>query len=316
MVVETKSPTTRQTIIAGWQNPTNAFASDDVRMDNNTVDGAQEAFGGYGINIPADATLNSFKVQVEGYDDTPSMWETQVDVWDGTAWRALDVFDFSGTETTVELDASVWINTVAKANAVQNPNSKKVRIQSKLAAGGCFPPDAEFLTFPLGLVRADEIIAGQRLWGCDEKPDPPGFWLNWRPLTVTNVIKHDDGALRELVRLFVMLPPRLVKKYYDYPRFRELFNVSNPEVPLLADTTATSNHPILLRNRGRMTYGDVRTGDSLGEIVFDVDRQKWYCVGARVIRIDRSPYTGPCYDIQHDGTYMFGRHLLAHLVKQ
>ena len=305
MVVDILSPSIRTTLAAGWDDPANAFASDDARTmaDDATVD-PDEKYGDYALN--ASGTLNSFKVRVEGRMN-PSLVDLEVLVWDGSVWR-IELAFLTAVESTNDIDFTGFVNTIAKANSKQ-AGLYKVRIRPQPAGSGCFPLGVEFMVLDLvaqefkmkpveQLAAVTDVVFGMSAGKFDASP-------------VRQITIHPPTE-QTLKRLFFKIPDRYVDVYRKSPILSRLYTLPSSGA-MEGDIIATTNHPITTRNRGQVTFGEVTVGDRLGELLHE--NNQFSVGGVPVTRIEDVPYSGPCFDFHHDMPFAFGRYLLGHDVK-
>jgi len=94
--VVTKFPTTTTTIVAGWNNPTNAFVEDGVNTDSST-DGAEQKYGGWNFttsDIPPGSTITQVEFGAKHYEVNPAGYYQ---------YTTLKYVDSGGISHTVDL---------------------------------------------------------------------------------------------------------------------------------------------------------------------------------------------------------------------
>lgn len=161
MTVETRSPSNYTVIMPGWENPENAYASDDARTVSS-VNGAETKYTGYGFNVPSNATINKVEGGIEGYRTYPST--TCIPVWigSGSEMEYLDSLDVLESEVT-EWYTSKLINwTPSKVNAIWS------KIRSDEGGGGCFAEDSLILMWDRTTKKVQDIKPDDVLLGMDD----------------------------------------------------------------------------------------------------------------------------------------------------
>ena len=355
MPTEIKSPTTTLVVIAGWLNPTYAYASDNLRTSSAT-DAAQQEYAGYGFAIPAENTINQVLVKIECYSTDPTNESLALRTWDSAIWQSIAI-PMTTTEAIYQTDVSASVNTPAKVNAL------KTQIILTVAAA-CFPPDAKFLCLrkgvnlekivgetanwngmggwwqkcykklkaerlhpfkmvPASLLTEEHVLMVCRRWdrvlkrfvAKDEVPFPRNkIDLYTLPSKVTKINVHEGEWT--LIHVYYEMHPAIFNTYAKLPCFAKLFNAKLTDRPVLADTCATDNHPIIIRNKGRVTFNDVEVGDLLNEFVWNVDG-KMFVTGGKVTRIEKTPFKGKVYDIKGSPyDHLLTTYLIGHLAKE
>jgi len=301
---EQKSPSTTAVIVAGWLNPTYAYADDTSRTRSSSNDGGEEQeYAGYGYSISADATINEFLIQIKGFLLNPGDEGVSIKYWDGTNWY-FSVPPFTDVEQFFSSNVTSIINTPAKVNGI------KVRIYywTVPPPGGCFPPLSEFLGWDgtnFKMLKVEDIKVGDLLLGFDASKTPRFFSAK-----VTSVVKHSGKW--KIIRVYFKYPKTFTNLTYQHPQLRQLLNLKKDSEPL-CDTAWTDNHPVFTFNRGMITAGELRVGDILGELFHS---GKLLTGGVQIENIETFDFEGDVFDVKGESKFIFGRYLIGHLTKE
>ena len=92
-----KSPTATGGKYDNWENPTNAYASDEDYASRQAITFYKQSYESFDFGIPVGATINGIEVSVEGYDN-----ETQNPV------QYVNVYNNSSVAWATESDDLEW----------------------------------------------------------------------------------------------------------------------------------------------------------------------------------------------------------------
>lgn len=126
MTTETKSPASE---VGNWHDPTNAYNDDSAyAYCGNGEGGLTHDHDGYGF--AAEGTIKEVRIDVKGYSGDGSTHTIKVYVWDGSTWHLVGTITSTTECFAHQFDATSYIDTVAKLNAI------KTRIESVGLGGG------------------------------------------------------------------------------------------------------------------------------------------------------------------------------------
>jgi len=123
MVIVAKDPTKTETIVAGWENPSNALSKDGLYTRGYALHAEQE-YSGYGFDLPFGVKINKVVVKSQLYA-TSSDDILVVKIWDGLAWyeKRIDKYTTPSiplTPTDISLDFTNVTNwTAGKVNNIR-----------------------------------------------------------------------------------------------------------------------------------------------------------------------------------------------------
>jgi len=311
MVTEQKSPTTTTVIEAGWNNPTRAYASDNLRASCGLKTGfPTQEYSGYGFALGAGDTISQVKVQIEGYVFDPEQEYVELLYSDGVTWWGM-IVPFTTSEGFYERDVTTDINTPAKLNAM------KTRILYRWAApgGGCFLPDSEFVGFDgsrLKMRKVADLRISDKLLGLDASAMGLMSQAAFRPAAVTDIIEH--VGTWTIIRPYAWFPRKFLEETLKHAELAQLYNL-RADTDILCDIAWTDNHPVLTRNRGVIKAGELTKNDALAELYYDNALQRFAVSPVPIEFIEKYTFEGTVYDLRGDSTWIFGRHLLGHMYK-
>ena len=261
-IVETRSPTSTYVIVAGWSNPTYAYASDDNRAFSFT-DNAQQGYGGYGFNIPSGSTIHKVEIGVEGYVGfTGEAVEVYYSVNAGSTWT------LAGTLTDMSEFLKWFDRTGDRAWTPSDLSDANFRVKIRsIVFPACFAADTEValwpedgdLTRPPRLRKIQDVKVGDILIGWDvEKSD-------FCPNRVLDLKEHRGDF--EVLWIICGIPEQFEK--HALKRAEGL--IHTPEIEAIIDElrathpyryfkdiAVTPNHPVTTFNRGEILAGEVK----------------------------------------------------------
>jgi len=260
--VVTKFPTTTTTIVAGWNNPTNAFVEDGVNTDSST-DGAEQKYGGWNFttsDIPEGSTITKVEFGAKHYEVDPSGYHQ---------YTTLKYVDSSGTSHTIDLakcTALTWgwwdITSYESTWDLTKLNNADCRIICKLVkiGEGCYTEDTYFIKKVNGeyeFVNVKDVKAGDMLH-CY-------FWSEKRFgfVKVVNVEVYDTDTIIKFVLQPFRLKSKVTNELFEY-RPHMSFTSSHPHIILKRpENVKPSDYDNYLRLRlttmevyDRILYGD------------------------------------------------------------
>lgn len=302
MPTEQKSPTTTTVVVAGWNNPANAYSSDDQRA-SSSQDGAIQEYNGYGFSVPSDQIINQVIVKVEGYLGA-NRDNVYVSIYDGASWYER-LAPLTYTEQIVNVDFTqdtAW--NPSKVNAIKT----RIRYYYSSGGGGCFPPDAEFIGFDgqnFSLKKACDCKVGDYLLGFDGS--------EFKPSKITKIYKHVGKW--EMIRGYHPIPSSYMKRIAENLQLKSLLNILpiHEEKGIVADFCVTSNHPVFTRNKGEIPAGQLEVGDLMSELLWEKGR--FHVAAVQIEKIDKFECEGEVYDIKSETKWMFSGYLLRHQIK-
>jgi len=171
--VVTKFPTTTTVIVAGWTNPTNAYAEDGVNAYSST-DGAEQKYGGWNFttnDIPDGSTITKVEIGCKHYEVDPS------DYYQYTSLKYVRSIGLSVTLSLEKRSSLTWdywdITSYESSWDLTKLNNADVRIICTLVSasgGGCLFKHGDIRPFTLcrdksGLLikPVDELVEGETL---------------------------------------------------------------------------------------------------------------------------------------------------------
>lgn len=276
--VVTKNPTSTATIVAGWTNPQNAYASDNARASAN-IENAEQEYGGYGFAVPENATINKVEVGLEGY--TSAGEQLDVKIYDGSSWYAKTALIRSGEQLE-------WLDFTAYTQWIpEKVNAVKTRIVFRGTSGGgdtCYPKETFLLCVDVDrnylLKQCNEIRPGDMVLGYRKDQ-------GYHCCRVVNAEKHEGEF--ELLKITVDKSPIVkgadVSKLKDFKPWKEYIYV-------------TPNHEVCSPTHyGRTKCGELREGDLL------VDLHLGRMINVPIIKIEKSKYKGTVYNVKLEPHY-------------
>lgn len=285
MTVLTKSPTATFVVTAGWNNPTYAYSSDDLRT--NTSNGnAEQGYKNYGFSLEG-MTIEKVEVGLEGFSDTNAELIDAKVSWDGgTAYSLAGTLD-QRTESLVWYDVTnltEW--TPEKLSDVNLRTAIKYRVTG---GGGCYDLESEFgLWRKYKMIKAGKVKVGDILSG----------W-NGRVVKAARVVKAEihEGKF-EMLRV-------IAQNLNDKHSLKDC--LVTPEHPLpyseIKFKPFTSIPKVKIRTKPAKQF-------KLGDFVFGwIDSRPMHFECYKVIGFERMIRDG-CIDIRATTRWLLGHFLL------
>jgi hypothetical protein len=151
--VVTKFPTTTTTIVAGWTNPTNAYAEDGVNTYSST-NGAEQKYGGWNFttsDIPSGSTITKVEMGAKHYEVNPTGYYhiTTLKYVESTGL----IVTFGLTQRTTLTWDWVDITSCESSWDLTKLNNADVRIimTEEAIEGGCLFEKGDEKTYVLGI---------------------------------------------------------------------------------------------------------------------------------------------------------------------
>jgi len=208
--VVTKFPTTTTVIVAGWNNPTNAFVEDGVNTDSST-NNAEQKYGGWNFttsDIPEGSTITKVEMGAKHYEVNPSGYYH---------YTQLKYVDSAGTPYTYTLTQRTsltwdWVDITTKESSwdLTKLNNADVRIKmSEVAAeGGCYVETEDEKCYvickengKLKLKSISEIKPGDEVLICDYE-DATAKKPNWMRFSKVLAVEVSELKQEEVVEIW------------------------------------------------------------------------------------------------------------------
>jgi len=294
--VVTKFPTTTTTIVAGWTNPTNAYA-EDGNCASSSTNGAEQKYGGWNFttsDIPPGSTITKVEMGAKHYEVNPSGYIHITQLKHVNTAGAGIVYTLT-RRSTLTWD---WCNITSRESSwdLTKLNNADVRIimYESAAEGGCLFEKGDVKTYVLGedetgfwLKPASEVKLG----------DTVIVWIGaGRRLERAKVVETHkmEGVLRFVNIVFrKMRAPSLVKTG-EYVEFQPY-------------TIVTADQPIIVCKRvdekgEKFTAPEKITAEELYNRV--LAGEEFWIGGFRNWKIqDNYPLMGTFYDFEVVGFY-------------
>jgi len=231
--VVTKFPTTTTTIVAGWTNPTNAYAEDGVNTYSSTAN-AEQKYGGWNFttnDIPAGSTITKVEMGAKHYEVNPEGYQHQ------TMLKYVNSAGYNFETILIQRSALTWDwwDITAKESSwdltkLNNADARIKMIESALE-GGCLFEKGDVKTYVLGVSEDFWLKPASEL-----KPDDTVVvWLgSSRKLEKAKVIEvHKiEGNLKFVNIVFRRVKAPSLRRKGEFMEFQP-YTIVTADQPLL-----------------------------------------------------------------------------------
>jgi len=291
---EEKDPASTEIEVAGWNNPENAYLSDDLRTNSSTI-GSIQRYGNYGfssdiINSPE---IYDVYVKVEGYyfsDGTTDALKVGVS-WDGGATWADYLVSITDVEQVVEVrvtDATEWNGNKLK--------DEKFRVRITAGQVGCLLLDS------LVALWIEDEEERKKLKG-ECKSISVKELLTLKPLP--KLLGYENGQFKPAsIRKLELLEG-------DFDCYRITCEDQNGYIKR---ASGTGDHSVYLWFKGLTKLRDIEVGNVLGGLYWNEEKQDYELRPTIVKSIEKFTRT-KCVHLETDCKHFFTFTIKASWVK-